>query len=59
MNQTKITATKGGFLIQGKERRRKNFLVRTLEYQQRKWGHCEVREARINDLKKGLEEKVK
>lgn len=44
-------------LIHGKERRRINFLIRTLKHQESKFGSDEAREARITDLEKELKKK--
>lgn len=43
--------------VTGKERRRLNFLLKSLKYQQQKWGECEVRAARVKDLEKELKKK--
>lgn len=42
----------------GKSRRKIKISIEALEYQNEKFGACEVREMRIKDLKQALKEKL-
>lgn len=46
------------YKISGKPRRELKETLRRLKYQQGKWGHSEVREARIKDIERELKVKI-
>lgn len=45
------------YKISGKKRRELKETLRRLKYQQERWGHSEVRAARIEDIERSLSEK--
>lgn len=46
------------YKISGKPRRELKETLRRLKYQQKRWGHDEVRAARIKDIERSLDEKT-